>query len=301
MQIPRHFLSCAALAPLVALTACGPAEVAPEAAPQQSVSPSLSPSPKKSRLALLLDDVAESTSEAGGNYTVDVTATALGDAADIPFPTATHTFEIQGPDKAVRVTSYLPGSGEMLLDRLRDTGADVSGLDADRLSTTVALVPADGGEILASNHIGRYPVDAPWVRGVLTENNVPAEPEPTLDGIAPLFSELAAADAVALKGTRMYEGTEEVEDFEATKVAGEAAETDITDLGDDARATVEHLLAGPPEGMVDIALWVGEDDMPLRLEVSDNKEESTLVYYDFGSTSFDVPDEEQIGDLEMPS
>ncbi|QBI55976.1 hypothetical protein [Streptomonospora litoralis] len=284
MQIPRQPRTSAALAAaLVSLTACGGAGDASEEAPASTASAEPSPSPTaESGLAGLVDALAETTAESD-SFTLEASATQLG--TDSGTPSVTSTYHVQGADSPDRVTSTVPGLGERLLQTMRMTGQD-PGLTAEELSSVTMIIDPDGGEPIISNSHGAFPGGTEWVRGL---DGVQAPPPPPLvpGDLAPLLEELADEELVAEKGS------ENVGGVTATLVEGELEQAEVEGLGP-GRETVEGMLGGAPADVVGFSAWIGEDGAPVRVEVADAEVEVAFAFSDVGSTSFEMPGQEEI-------
>lgn len=275
--------SAALAAVLVPLAACGGTGDAPE---ESESTATAEPSPtEKSGIAALVEAVDESTAE-DADYTIEATATGVGEGSEIP--ATTNTYEVQGPQEPDRVTAVVPGLGEVILQSLQATGQD-PGLTAEELSSVTMIVEPDGGDPIISNSHGGFPGRTEWVRG-LDGVDKPAAPPLTPGELAPLLDELADEELIADEGAQELDGTP------ATLVEGEAEQSAVEDLGD-ARDTVEAILGGQTAGTLAFAAWVGEDGLPLRVEASDDEIEVELAFSAIGSTSFEAPAPEEIHDL----
>ncbi len=268
----------------LSLAACG-AEEAPEPAAESS--PAAGGENGGGGLSGLLASLRENTADAT-NYTLDVRMAS--EDPDLGEFSVDFTFEVMDDPEAAKTTMVMPEIGEMLLElaALGGTGGD---LTAEELGTTVIIAPA-GGEALVSNHNGLQEADTPWVRGG-TAGAEGMKPEEMFD--LSEFPDLVGA----FSGVEGIEetGAEEVGGVPTTVVSGTLTQEQVEAMDPASRAVVEDFTGGSVSGALEVGIWIAEDGFPMRLELADEETDLGMEFSEIGTTSFEIPSEDEISDM----
>lgn len=234
----------------------------------------------------LLGSLGENTAEMT-NYTLALSMTMPDpDMGEIDVDL---TYEVMDDPQAMQVTMVMPELGEALAELLAMGGEDL-GLTAEELGTQIMIQPADG-ETLISDHNGMYEAETPWVRG--GEDMTDMNPEELFDlqGLPDLVSAFAAIDQAE------ETGTEDVNGVSTTVVELVLTEEEAAALDSESAAAVQEFLGGPVDGSLEISFWISEDGFPMRMSVTDMGETMEIEFSEIGTTSFEIPTEDQISDM----
>lgn len=268
----------------LSLAACG-SEEAPE--PTEEATEAAAEENGGGGILSLLSSLGENTAEMT-NYTLDVQMAA--EDPDMGAFNADFTFEVIDDPQAVQTTVVMPEMGEMLLELFTLAGTD-NGLTAEDLGTTIMIAPADG-ETLFSNHNGLQEVDTEWARGAQGDSQS-MDPEEMFD--LQEFPELAGAFA----GIEQIEetGSEEVNGVQTTVVSGTLTQEEVDAMDAASKQAVEDFIGGSIAGTFEVTIWIAEDGFPMRMNLADDDLSMEMEFSEIGTTSFEIPAEDQITDL----
>lgn len=273
------FIAAGSLSLLLALTACGNEEPAADGGDTAEASPA------GSSLGDLLDNLGASTQELT-NYTLDMEVVTVDPAAEGDV-TVTFNYQVIDDPAAVLATVDMPFLGETMYDLMSMSGELPEGVTAEDLSASTVLL-LEGGDTLMADPHGLYGSGTPWLRGDVEENADPTESfdVDALPDLAGAFSELEDVTEV---------GTEEIDGVETTVVEGSMSTGDISEMTAEERGAVEQLFGGGLESTLDTKLWLDADGFPMRIEFSDDESDVWMEFSALGSTSFEIPAEDEIG------
>ncbi|MFY7064350.1 hypothetical protein ACOQFV_00625 [Nocardiopsis changdeensis] len=270
------------------LAACG-AEEAPEPTEEATEAAAETPAGENGGGGILdlLNSLGENTAEMT-DYTFVLSMTVpdpeLGEL-DVEL-----TYEVMDDPQAMQITMVMPELGEMLAETLAMAGEDL-GLTEEELGTQVMIVLPDG-ETIFSDHIGMYEADTPWVRDT-GEDASDLHPDE-------LFDIQGLPDMVgAFAGIEQAEetGTEDVDGVPTTVVEIVLTEEEAAALDAAPKAAIKDLLGGAVDESLEVSLWISEDGFPMRMSVDDNGETLEMEFSGIGTTSFEIPSEDQISDM----
>ncbi|MFL1376580.1 MULTISPECIES: hypothetical protein [unclassified Nocardiopsis] len=267
----------------LSLAACG-SEEAPE--PTEEATEAAAEEEKGGSIFDLLSSMDDSTRELT-NYTLFVEVTS--EDPDLGEFSAEMTFEAMDDPKAVQTTVFMPDMADMILEMTGVTAEDL-GVTAEDLGTTIIITPAEG-EPLLSNHTGLEEADTPWVRGTPEAQDATAEEMFDLEefpGLVAAFAEIEEMEEV---------GSEKVNGADTTMVKGSLTQDQVDAMDAEAKLAVLEFIGGDIIGTLDVAIWISEDGFPLKLDMSDDDFEMNLEFSEIGTTSFEIPAEDQITDL----
>nr|WP_281381928.1 LppX_LprAFG lipoprotein [Nocardiopsis mwathae] len=168
-------------------------------------------------------------------------------------------------------------------------GEFLTGVDPEALSTFTILKADD--EVYLKNPHGIHG-DADWVT-VASKKDLEEMPDIDFQAFVVLTEVLAGAEDVA------DDGTEEINGQETTKFAGSLTQKDI-DAVDDAEksAALEEFFDEKIADKVDFEVWADADSVPHRITMKEGDDEMKLEFSDFGKVSFDLPADDEIGEME---
>lgn len=267
----------------LSLAACG-SEEAPEAV--EETTGAAAEEEKGGSIFDLLRGMDDSTRELT-NYTLDLSMTMPDpDFGDLDVDL---TYEVMDDPQAVRITMVTPALGEMMAELLAMGGED-SGLTAEELGTQIMIQPADG-ETLVSDHTGMYESGSPWVRG--GEDMTDLDPEELFDlrelpDLVSAFAEIEQVEEV---------GTEEVNGVSTTLVEVTLTEEEVDAMDAESKVAVMEFLGGTVEGTMEVSIWISEDGFPMRMNILDEAADMKIEFSEIGTTSFEIPSEDQISDM----
>lgn len=199
------------------------------------------------------------------------------------------TYEVMDDPQAMQITMVMPEFGEALAELLAMGGED-PGLTAEELGTQIMIQPADG-ETLISDHNGIYEAETPWVRG--GEDMTDMNPEELFDlqGLPDLVSAFAGIEQA------QETGAEDVNGVPTTVVELALTEEEAAALDSESAAAIQEFLGGDVQETLEVSIWVSEDGFPMRMSVTDNGETMQIEFSEIGTTSFEIPSEDQISDM----
>ncbi|MFW6640134.1 hypothetical protein ACOALZ_08810 [Nocardiopsis algeriensis] len=237
-------------------------------------------------LSDLLGSLTENTREVT-SYTFELEGTAQ-DATEGE-TSISMTYAVMDDPAAVQVSVYMPEIGEAMAGLLALGGGLPEGVTEEELSTTTVLIP-EGQEALIANPYGFYG-ESPWVRdgdsgtasditGAFDVNQLPL--------ITDVFAGLEQAEEA---------GEEQIDGVDTTIVAGILTSAEFEALSAEERSAVSAVFLPTPGEDVPCRLWVSEDGFPMRIEFADSASQAWIEFSSVGSTSFEVPADDQIGDL----
>ncbi|MFE6305979.1 hypothetical protein [Nocardiopsis sp. NPDC057823] len=268
----------------LSLAACG-AEEAPEPT-EEATEAAAEENGGGGGLIDLLSGLDDSTRELT-NYTLALSMTMpdpdLGEV-DVDL-----TYEVMDDPQAMQITMVMPEFGEALAELLAMGGED-PGLTAEELGTQIMIQPADG-ETLISDHNGIYEAETPWVRG--GEDMTDMNPEELFDlqGLPDLVSAFAGIEQAE------ETGAEDVNGVPTTVVELALTEEEAAALDPESAAAIQEFLGGDVQETLEVSIWVSEDGFPMRMSVTDNGETMQIEFSEIGTTSFEIPSEDQISDM----
>ncbi|WP_049569191.1 hypothetical protein [Nocardiopsis sp. SBT366] len=277
-RIPAS-IAAGSLSLLLALTACGNEEPAAEGTADADEASS------GSALEELLGNLGSSTQELT-NYTLDMEVQTLDPTAEGDV-TVTFNYQVTDDPAAILATVDMPFLGETMFELMSMAGGVPDGVTAEDLGASTVLLTEDGDTLIADPH-GVYGAGTPWFRGEVDENADPTESfdVEALPDLAGAFSDLEDVTEV---------GTEEIDGVETTVVEGTMSTSDISELSAEERGAMENLFSGGLESAMDAKLWLDTDGFPMRIEFSDDESDVWMEFSAIGSTSFDMPSEDEIG------
>jgi hypothetical protein len=267
----------------LSLSACG-SEEAPE--PTEEATEAAASEEKGGSILDLLRSMDDSTRELT-NYTLDISVTMPD--PDMGEVDVELTYEVMDDPQATQITMLMPDLGEMLAETLAMGGEDL-GLTAEELGTQIMILLPDGGTIF-SDHIGMYEADTPWVRDSEGASELHPDELFDLQGLPETvgaFAEIEQAEET---------GTEDVNGVPTTVVELVLTEEEAAALDADSRTAIKEFLGGAVNGTLEISLWISEDGFPMRMSVTDNGEDMEVEFSEIGTTSFEIPAEDQISDM----
>ncbi|MFE1167692.1 hypothetical protein [Nocardiopsis sp. NPDC058789] len=271
-------IAAGSLSLVLALTACGNEEPAADGDTTEA-------SPAGASLDDLLGNLGSSTQELT-NYTLDMEVVTVDPTAEGDV-TVTFNYQVTDDPAAVLATVDMPFLGETMYELM--SGQLPEGVTAEDLSASTVLL-LEGGDTLMADPHGLYGSGTPWLRGDVEENADPTESfdVEALPDLAGAFSELEDVTEV---------GTEEIDGVETTVVEGSMSTGDISEMTAEERGAVEQLFGGGLESTLNTKLWLDADGFPMRIEFSDDESDVWMEFSALGSTSFEIPAEEEIGTL----
>lgn len=286
-------LAAGALA--LSATACG--ENGADGADEAAVEAAETEEPAELDQGSLLDvfrNLTTSTQEVS-NYRIDIDiethnedfAQEFGEAMEISM-----AILVMDDPQAVQTTMEVPFLGEMMLGLAEVGGTDVAGLTAEDLGTSTYISLGDG-QVLASDPHGLQ-APTPWVRTGGGAEEFAMDPEDffSLEDMSDSVGAFAAIESVE------QTGTEEVNGVPTTVIEGSMTQEEIAALGDpEQRAAMEDLVGGDVQGTMHVKIWADRDGFPMRMEFSDAEASMRMEFSDIGSTSFEIPGEDEITDL----
>ncbi|MDE3722343.1 hypothetical protein PWG71_13170 [Nocardiopsis sp. N85] len=266
----------------LSLTACG-SEEAPEEVAEVAEA---AEEEKGGGLFDLLSNLGESTAEVT-NYTLDISM-AMPDP-DLGEIEVDMTYEIMDDPQATQVTMVMPSIGEVLAE-LAALGGAAPDLSAEELGTTIIILPPEG-ESLISNHNGLQDVDTPWARGLDDAGQLAPEDLFDLSTFPDMVGAFAEVDQIE------ETGSEDVDGVATTVVEGTLTQEDVDAMDAESKSAVLDFLGGDLAGAVDVSIWIAEDGFPMRMHLADDEMDMELEFSSIGTTSFEIPAEDQISDL----
>ncbi|WP_017543019.1 LolA-like protein [Nocardiopsis prasina] len=271
-------IAAGSLSLVLVLTACGNEEPAADGDTTEA-------SPAGASLDDLLGNLGSSTQELT-NYTLDMEVVTVDPTAEGDV-TVTFNYQVTDDPAAVLATVDMPFLGETMYELM--SGQLPEGVTAEDLSASTVLL-LEGGDTLMADPHGLYGSGTPWLRGDVEENADPTESfdVEALPDLAGAFSELEDVTEV---------GTEEIDGVETTVVEGSMSTGDISEMTAEERGAVEQLFGGGLESTLNTKLWLDADGFPMRIEFSDDESDVWMEFSALGSTSFEIPAEEEIGTL----
>lgn len=230
-------------------------------------------------LAGLVDNTTEIT-----NYTLDIEMTMPDpEMGDIEMGLL---YEVMDAPEAMQATMSMPFLGEMMFELMSMGGELPEGVTAEDLGTHVVIIQEGSDPLVADQH--GLQGDAPWIRGDASD----MEQNPTdtfdLESLPDLVAAFAEIDQIE------ESGTEEVNGVETTVIQGSMTEEDIDALDAEHKLAVLELI-GSVSGTLDVSLWVADDGFPMRIDFSDDEAAITMEFSEIGTTSFEMPSDDQIG------
>ena len=267
----------------LALTACGndPAdeETTVEAAEEQE---------EKGGLAELLSGLGENTDDIT-NYTLTLDM-VLPDPDQGDFEVGMVS-EVMDDPEAVRATMSMPFLGEMMYGMMSAVGELPADVTAEDLGTII-VIAEEGQDPLLANQNGLYG-DSPWVRTEASEMEQDPDDVFDIESLPELASALSGLDQAEEAGTASIDGVE------TTVVEGTMTGEELDELAPEQASAIEELLGGSVAGDLDVTLWIDADGFPMRMEFSDDEADVSMEFSDIGSTSFEIPAEDEIGPLQQ--
>lgn len=270
-------LAAGSLSLALILTACG--NDAPE---EETIATEEEEEQSTGTLQDLLSGLADNTTEID-NYTLTTVETAREDS-DHDEAQITRTIEVMDDPVMTRETVEMPFFGELNLSLLELAGEDVAGVDPASLGTIVTISP-DGEPPLISDPMD-LEVETEWTRdeaGTAEEVEDGFDVE-SLPGLIAAFAELEQIEET---------GTEEVNGVETTVIGGSMTEEEVNALDAEQKLAVIEFMGAVTE-TVEVALWVGDDAFPYRLEFSTEESDLSMEFSEIDSTSFDLPSDDEI-------
>ncbi|WP_017578652.1 LolA-like protein [Nocardiopsis valliformis] len=272
-------IAAASLSLALALTACGN-----DAAEEESTTEEAAEETSAEELLANLDSATDGID----NYTLEIESVALD--PDLGDTSVKLEYLIMDDPAGAQMTAVMPSMGEFILDMLALSGSAPEGLTGEDLGTSTAIILEDQDVLLADPH-GFQGSDTPWVRGETPEEAV----DPTED-----FDITAIIPAIgAFSGIEDVEevGSEEIHGVETTVIEGVLTSEGIGALGEAEGETLANLVGGVLLDSMDAKLWLDADGFPMRIEFADAGSEGVMEFSDIGSTSFEIPSEDEITDL----
>lgn len=230
----------------------------------------------------------DSATDGIDNYTLEIESIALDpEEGDTSIKLE---YLIMDDPAGAQMTVVMPFMGEFILDMLTLSGSAPEGLTAEDLGTSTAIVLEDQNVLLADPH-GFQGSDTPWVRGEAPEEAVDPTEDFDITAIIPAIGAFSDIEDVEKAGS------EEIHGVETTIVQGTLTSEGIGALGDEESEALANLVGGVLLDSMDVKLWLDADGFPMRIEFADVGSEGWLEFSDIGSTSFEIPSEDQITDL----
>ncbi len=197
--------------------------------------------------------------------------------------------EVMDDPAAVQSTMSMPSLGESLFELMSVGGALPADVTAEDLGTMV-VIAEEGQDPLLANRNGLYG-DSPWVR--TDTSSMEQNPDDVFD--VESLPELAGA----LAGLDQAEetGSETIDGVETTVVAGSMTSEELDELDPAQADAIRSLIGGSITGTLDVTLWIDSDGFPMRMELSDDESDVAMEFSAIGSTSFEMPPEEEIGTM----
>lgn len=261
------------------LTACG--NDAPEE--ETTVSAEEQEEEGTSTLQDLLANISGSTTEIT-NYTLDIDMTMPDpEMGDMEMGLL---YEVMDDPEAMQATMSMPFLGEMMFELMSLGGELPEGVTAEDLGTHIVIIQEGSDPLVADQH--GLQGDTPWIRG--DASSMEQNPTDTFDveSLPDLVAAFAEIDQIE------ESGTEEVNGVETTVIQGSMTEEDIDALDAEHKLAVLELI-GSVSGTLDVSLWVADDGFPMRIDFSDDEADITMEFSEIGSTSFEMPSQDQIG------
>ncbi len=276
-------IAAGSLSLVLALTACGndaADETAVDAVEEEQEE-------QKGGLSELLSSLGDNTQEVT-NYTLTMDMSMPDeDLGDIEISMVS---EVMDDPAAVQSTMNMPFLGEMMFDLMSLGGELPADVTAEDLGTIVVIVE-EGQDPLMANQNGLYG-DTAWIR--TDASNMDQNPDEVFDveSLPELAGALAELDQAEETGNETIDGVE------TTVVAGSMTGEELGELDTAQAAALKELMGGSIAGSLDVTLWIDADGFPMRMEFSDDEADVAMEFSALGSTSFEVPAEEEIGAMQ---
>ncbi|MEU3306854.1 hypothetical protein ACWGSK_18965 [Nocardiopsis sp. NPDC055551] len=267
-------LSAGAFSLVLMLTACGNDPAEEETTVSTEKQEEEGGGSPKDLLAQVFDSTTEIT-----NYTLDIDMTAPDVEMGI-------LYEVMNDPVATQATMSMPLMGEMMFELMSMGGELPDGVTAEDLSTYIVIFE-EGSDPLVADTYGLQG-DAPWIRGDASTMEQNPSDAFDIESLPDLVAAFATLDQIE------ETGTEEVGGIETTVLQGSMTEEEINALDAEQKLAVIELL-GSVSGTLDVSLAVSDDGFPMRIDFSDDQADVTMEFSEIGSTSFEIPAEEQIG------
>lgn len=271
-------VAAGSLSLVLALTACGndaADETAVEAAEEQE---------EKGGLSELLSSLGDTTVEIP-NYTLTLDiATSEPEVGDIEM---SMVYEVMDDPQAVQTTMAMPFVGEMMYELMSMGGQLPGDITAEDLGTFIVILE-DGQDPLVADQHGLQG-DSPWLR--TDESNMDQDPDEFFDieSLPELVGAFAALDQAEETGTEAIDGVE------TTVVEGSMTNEDLSELDSEQASAIKELVGSDIAGTLDVTLWIDADGFPMRMEFSDDEADIAMEFSSIGSTSFEIPADDEIG------
>ena len=275
-------IAAGSLSLVLALTACGN-----DAADETAVEVAEEQDEQKGGISELLSNLGDNTQEIT-NYTLTMDMTIPDpEMGDIEISMVS---EVMDDPQAVQSTMSMPFLGEMMFDLMSVAGLP-DGVTAEDLGTIV-VIAEEGQDPLMANQNGLYG-DSAWVR---TDDMSGMDQNP--DEVFDIESLPELAGALAELDQAEETGSETVDGVETTVVAGSMTSEELDELDPAQSAAIRDLIGGSVAGTLDVTLWIDADGFPMRMEFSDDEADVAMEFSAIGSTSFEMPAEEEIGAMQ---